>query len=563
MRREDAANCSVAFHKKPLPGQRAYICKRRQKIDKEDITVMIGMIKRLAFAASVAVIALAPLGANAQGTLVWATPAEADALDPHAMGGWIGRSVTRQVFESLLEADLSDPDAAYVTLKPALAESYDVTEGGKVWTFKLRQGVKFHDGTDFNAEAVKFNVDRIMDPEAPQYNEKSAGYMGGFTGWVENFEIIDDATVRFTLNKPNYEWFDGTIHSYGQFLIMSPASIQEFGNDDVALHPVGTGPFRFVEREQGVKIVLERNEDYWGDNAKLDQLVIVKLADSSTRVNALLAGEVQMITVPPWEQIEDLKQEEDLVLSTNENVPSIWYIHINQKHEILKDPRVRQAMLYGFNRKAMAEQLMRGTATSAEGMLSAGTFAYDPSFEMYPYDPDKARALLAEAGYADGFDINMEIFIYGLGELSEQWFQRDMAAIGINVNLIKNEWIAYLGKWAAGLDENTGLNTMAWGTSIPSWTSVVSRCTAHPPNGVNSGWYCNEDVDALFDQAVAIRDKVEAAKVYQQANQLIMKDAGFIPMYNDSQPVFLHKSVNGFVNPAENWFDFSTVSIED
>jgi peptide/nickel transport system substrate-binding protein len=387
--------------------------------------------------------------------------------------------------------------------------------------------------------------------------------MGNFTAWVESFEVVDDDTVRFTLNKPNYEWFEGTIHSYGQFLIMSPASIEKHGNDGVALHPTGTGPFRFAEREQGVKIVLARNDDYWGDKAKLDQLVVVKLADSATRVNALLAGEVQMITVPPWEQIDQLKSEANLVLSTNSNVPSIWYMHVNVNHPILKDVRVRKAMLHGFNRKGMTEKLMRGTATPASGMLSAGTFAYDPTFEMYPYDPEKAKALLAEAGYPNGFDVNMEIFIYGLGELSEQWFQRDMAALGIKVNLIKNEWIAYLGKWAAGMDEKTGLNTMAWGTSVPSWTGVVSRCTAFPPNGVNSGRYCNEKVDKLLDQAVSISDRVEAAKVYREANQLIMEDAGFIPMYNDSQPVFLHKSVKGFVNPAENWFDFSTVSIEE
>jgi peptide/nickel transport system substrate-binding protein len=520
-------------------------------------------LKSFGAACAVGALSLGALPATAQGTLVWATPAEADALDPHAMGGWIGRSVTRQIFESLLEADLSDPEASYVKLKPALAESYEITEDGKVWTFKLREGVKFHDGTDFNAAAVQYNVDRIMNKDAPQYSEKTAAYMGNFTGWVESFEVIDDTTVRFTLNKPNYEWFEGTLHSYGQFLMMSPASIEEHGNENVALHPTGTGPFRFVERDQGVKIVLERNDDYWGDNAKLDQLVIVKLSDGSTRVNALLAEEVNMMTVPPWEQIDDLKTEDFLTLSTNDNVPSLWYMHVNNKHPILKDKRVRQAMLYGFNRKGMTEQLMRSTATPAYGMLSAGTFAFDPAFDMYQYDPDKARALLAEAGYPDGFDVNMEIFIYGLGELSEQWFQRDMAAIGINVNLIKNEWIAYLGKWAAGLNDDTGMGTMGWGTSVPSWTSVVSRCTGHPPNGVNSGWYCNEEVDALFDKAVAIEDKAEAAKVYQEANRLIMEDAGFIPMYNDSQPVFLNKSVKGFVNPAENWFDFSTVYIEE
>lgn len=496
------------------------------------------------------------------GTLVWATPAEADALDPHAMGGWIGRSITGQIFEGLLMFDLNDPTATYAKLKPALAESYEVTEEGRVWTFKLRQGVKFHDGTPFDAEAVKFNVDRIMNPEAPQFSKKATAYMSNFSAWLDKFEVVDPQTVRFTLKKPNYEWFAGTIQEYGQFLIMSPSSIREYGNDGVALHPTGTGPFRFVEREQGVKIVLERNPDFWGEPAKLDQLVIVKLVDPSTRVNALLAGEVHMVTVPPWEQIEELKKEADLVLSTNTNVPALWYMHFNNKHEILKDLRVRQAMLYGFNRAGMCEQVMRGTATPAYGMLSAGTLAYDPSFEMYPYDPDKARALLAEAGYPNGFELNMDTMIYGLNELAEQYFQRDMAAIGIKINLTKSEWIAYLNKWAGGMTEQMGVETMGWGQSVPSWTGVVSRCTLQPPNGVNAGWYCNEEVDKLLDEAVAQGDPGKAAQVYRQANKLIMEDAGFIPMFNDSQPVFLNKSVKGFVNPPMNWFDFSAVSVE-
>ncbi len=504
-----------------------------------------------------------PTPAAAEGALIWGMPADADALDPHAMGGWLGRSVTRQIYESLLEGDLTDPDAKYVKLKPALAESWEVTEDGKVWTFKLREGVTFQDGTPFNAEAVKYNVDRIINKDAPQYYPKSAAFTTSFAAWIEKFEVLDDMTVRFTLNKPNYEWFAGSIQSYGPFLIISPTALEKYGNEEIALHPVGTGPMKFVEREQGVKIVLEPYEDYWGEKSKLDALVFVKLEDPSTRVNALLSEEINMTNFPPWEQIDDIKEDGRFVLSTNENVPSIFYIAINMKNPIMQDKRVRQAMIYGFNREAMTEELMRGTATPAYGMLSRGTYAFDPDFKMYEYDPEKAKALLAEAGYPDGFEIDMEIFKYGLGELSEQWFQRDMANIGIKVNLIKNEWIAYLGKWAAGMPEETGMNTMGWGMSIPSWTGVVSRCTLQPPNGVNSGWYCNEKVDALLDQAVAEGDQEKAAALYREASKLIMEDAAFIPMYNDSQPIFLNETVKGFVNPPEDWFDFSTTSVED
>jgi len=147
------------------------------------------------------------------GRLVWATPSDADALDPHAMGGWIGRCVTGQIFEGLLMFDLTNSNATYAKLRPALSRSYEITEGGKVWTFTLREGVKFHDGTPFNAEAVKYNVDRIMDPNAPQYYKKTSGFMGNFSTWLDKFEIVDPQTVRFALKKPNYEWFASTIQT--------------------------------------------------------------------------------------------------------------------------------------------------------------------------------------------------------------------------------------------------------------------------------------------------------------------------------------------------------------
>ncbi len=512
-------------------------------------------------AACLLALAAASGNAAAQGTLVWGTPAELDALDPHAMGGWLGRAVTNQIYESLLKEDLTDPSAASVKLAPALAESWTVSDDGKVWTFVLRDGVKFHDGTPFNAEAVKFNFDRFLDEKAPQFYAKAKGFMAGFTAWIDKVEIVDPKTIRVTLKKPNFEWFQSGLQSYGQFLIMSPTAIQKHGNENMALNPVGTGPFKFVTREQGVKIELARNDDYWGTKAKLDGIILRPLEDPATRVNALLAGEVNMITTPPWDEIDSLKAE-GFVLSTNMNVPSIWYIHLNTRNPALKDVRVRQAINYAFNREGMAKEVMRGTASPAYGMLSRGTYAFDAADTTYKYDPEKAKKLLAEAGYKEGTELSFEILKYGLGEMAEQWFQRDMKAVGINVQLVKNEWVTYMHNWAKGMPETTAMNEMGWGTSIPSWTGVVTRCDTLPPAGTNSGWYCNQKVDELFDKALAEKDQAAATKYYREANKIIMEDAAFVPMFHDQQPVFLAPSVKGFVNPAQDWFDLSTVSIE-
>lgn len=499
---------------------------------------------------------------SAQGTLVWGTPAELDALDPQAMGGWLGRAVTNQIYESLLKEDLTDPKATSVKLVPSLAESWTVSDDGKIWTFVLRDGVKFHDGTPFNADAVKFNFDRFLDEKSPQFSAKAKGFMGAFATWIDKIEVVDPKSVKVTLKKPNFEWFQSGLQSYGQFLIISPAALKKYGNDDIALNPVGTGPFKFVSREQGVKIELARNDDYWGTKAKLDKIILRPLEDPATRVNALIAGEVNMITTPPWDEIKSLK-DEGFVLSTNENVPSLWYIHLNTRNPALKDVRVRQAINYALNREGMTKEVMRNTASPAYSMLSRGTYAFDPSETPYKYDPEKAKKLLAEAGYKGDTQLSFEILKYGQGELAEQWFQRDMKAVGINVNLVKNEWVTYMHNWAQGMPEATGMNEMGWGTSIPSWTGVVTRCDTLPPAGTNSGWYCNKKVDELLDKALAEKDTEAARKLYREADKTIMDDAAFVPIYNDKQPIFLAPSVKGFVNPAQDWFDLSTVWIED
>ena len=194
-------------------------------------------------------------------------------------------------------------------------------------------------------------------------------------------------------------------------------------------------------------------------------------------------------------------------------------------------------------------------------MLSPGTVAYDPNFRSYDYDPEGAKALLAEAGYPDGFEITFDTFQYGLGDVVEQWVARDLGKIGIKVNVQKYEWITYMHQWAGGMTDEVGMNEIGWGMTVPSWIGIVARCTSHPPGGVNSGWYCNEEVDSLLDQAVAERDPAMVKELYQKANRIIMDEAGFIPLLDDMQPIFTTDRVKGFVNPPEDWVDLSTIEI--
>ena len=328
----------------------------------------------------------------------------------------------------------------------------------------------------------------------------------------------------------------------------------------IALHPVGTGPFKFVERVQGVRTVLERNPDYWGHKALLDRVVFRPLKDPATRVNALESDEVQMITTPPWDEINGLVQD-GFKLSTNANVPYVNFLYLNTRFKPFSDVRVRQAFNMAIDREGIAREIYKKTGRPEYGLLSPGTYAYDPSFRSYKYDPAAAKALLAQAGYPEGFPMVFELPQYGTGELVETWVQRDLKKIGIDVQLRKYEWVTYMGLWAKGMQDNVGMNEIGWGMSTPAWVGLVARCDTRPPNGQNSGYYCNQDVDKILDKAVVTQDQAAAKTLYQQANRTIMDDAAYVPVVDDLQPIIVSPKVQGFVNPPEDWFDLSTVSI--
>ena len=515
----------------------------------------------LAGALAIVAVAAAAPNARAAGTLIWGMPTETDILDPHATGGWTTYQVTYQIFEGLVKEDLTRADVASPPLVPGLATSWDISPDGLAYTFKLRPGVTFHDGTPFDAAAVKFNFDRFWDESSPDFYKKSKAFVIAYTKWIKAVDVLDPMTVRVTLTAPNYQWLRQGLQSYGQPLMVSPAAVKKYGNDGFALHPVGTGPFRFVEREQGVKTVLERNPDYWGNKAKLDRVIFRPLQDPATRINALENDEIQMMTTPPWDEIERLKGE-GFVLTTNSGVPYINFLHLNYKFKPMQDARVRQAINMAIDRDGIAKQIYHGTGRPEYGMLSPGTDAYDPSFTSYKYDPEAAKRLLADAGYPNGFKMVFELAQSGTGELVESWIQRDLKKVGIEVELQKFEWITYMGKWAGGMPAEIGMNEIGWGMTTPAWIGIVARCDSAPPGGINSGWYCDKSVDAALDGALLARDAAASKELYQRANRTIMDDAAFVPMIDDLQPIMLSPHVHGFVNPPEDWYDLSVVSVD-
>jgi peptide/nickel transport system substrate-binding protein len=355
--------------------------------------------------AIVACLLLMPVSSAQQskpgGTLRVAYEADITGLDPHVSFGLQAWYVSGSLFNSLVTID------AELNVVPDLAESWELLEDGKVYVFHLRQGVKFHDGTDFDAEAVQWNYRRIVDPEektldAPYYNI------------IDSVEVLDAHTVKFTFKHPTRTLLPVMAADRTGFLQMSPASYQKWGKEEVRLHPAGTGPFKLAKWEQNQIIVLEKNPHYFKPGLPyLDRVELRIMKEGVTRVTALRAGEVDFANYIPRESIERLSRDPQLYVLRGRETQRIgtWF---NQRKVPFQDVRVRRAALgYGIDRHAIAKTALLGLAQPLWSFVPPGSRGQIDFGEQFPYDPEKARALLKEAGYDEEKPLQYTIMTHG------------------------------------------------------------------------------------------------------------------------------------------------------
>jgi peptide/nickel transport system substrate-binding protein len=498
-----------------------------------------------------------------QGTLIISVPTAPDIFDPHATGGWDTYKHTLQMFEGLSRENLTDPNSTFPVLEPCLAESWDISEDKLTYTFHLRQGVKFHDGTDFNASVVEFNVRRIWDRDFEYYYPRANSFSFYAFQALDSIRVIDDYTVEMKLKTPFAEFLRMQNQSYGEPLMISAEAVKQYGNEGFAQHPAGTGRFKLVERKEGESTTIERFAGYWGpDPAKLDKVIFRIIGDSQAAISALKAGETDMMLWIPPDNLQDLT-DSGFTISMNDG-PYVNYWYLNVKNEVTGKKEIRQAMNMGFDRQAIVDDLANGSQKVANGIIPPGCNAYDPNFQGYGYDPDQAKALVKQAGYADGVDVTFRVAEYGqYGDAVVARMQQQWAEVGINMKQEKMEWVTYMHAWAEGLPPEHGGLQLGWGMSADYWVQLIAHSKYQSPNGTNSGYYSNPDVDQLFDQAAAEHDDEKRKALYQQAQQLIHDDAAFIPVTYDRAPLALSSRVKGFVNPPEDWFQLWTVEVEE
>lgn len=474
------------------------------------------------------------------------------------------------VFEPLVDWDLSRDDVPS-GLRPGLAESWEVDpEDPTRWIFVLREGVRFHDGSEFNADAVIFNLERFFDDSAPHYDTAGAAITRARNPLLSGWEKIDDHTIAISTHYPA-SYFPFVI-TY--LLISSPAQYENVGRDWSAFGqaPSGTGPFRITRVQSRVSVDLAANEDYW-DSTRMpgvSRVTLYPMPEATTRLAALRSGQVDWIEVPPPDAIPSLEAAGFQVVTNA--YPHIWPYQLNmQEGSPFADVRVRRAANYAVDREGMVA-LMNGTAAPSVGLFPPDHPYFGNPTHRYKYDPEKARELLAEAGYGPENPVRAKVMIStsGSGQMMplpmNEFLQQNLAAVGIELSFEVVEW----GTLLVAL-RNTPESPQAMGadalnvslvTSDVSYLYRLFHSKNVSPIAFNWGHWINEEYDAILDSAEAEFDQEKIDAAATRAHELIVDYAPWLFIVHDLNPRAMAPSVQGFVS-AQSWFqDLTLVSME-
>ena len=489
-------------------------------------------------------IALSAISVTAQtpdDVLVVGQIAEPKALDPAAVTAVNDFRILMNLYDGLVRYK-----DGTLEVEPALATSWNISNDGTEYTFSLRQGVKFHDGSDFNADAVKFNFDRMLD-EAHPYHNTGPFPLSFFFSAIVSVDVLDSMTVKFTLNAPYAPFLSSLAYPTG--LIVSPDAVAKHGTD-FGRNPSGTGAFKFGEWRSNEAVVVEANSSHWEGAPKLQAVVFRPITDANTRTAEMLAGGIDMmVEVPP---VALSKFQGDGYTVHEQAGPHVWFLILNAKEGPFSDVRVRQAANYAINKEAIVNDVLEGTAAVAAGPTPpAFAWAYNNSLEPYPYNPEKARQLISEAG-ADGAELTFFVTEGGSGMLDPvamgTAIQADLQAVGLKVNIETYEWNTFLGEVNPGIEGKADMAEMACMTNDPDTLPFLALRTEAWPDkgGFNSGYYSNPKVDELLEAARASTDQSERARLYQEMQTIVQEDAPWVFVANWKQNAVTSDRVGSF-----------------
>lgn len=469
-------------------------------------------------------------------TLVFAQGADPRGLDPAFVDDGESAKVIVNVFDGLLRYKSNSTE-----LEPALATEWDISDDGKVYTFKLRQGVKFHDGTDFNADAVKFSIDRQLPPKRTD----DMPYASFTFGPVDKVEVVDAYTVKIILKQP-YTPFLSNLAMALAAPIVSPAAVEKFG-DKFIENPVGTGAFKFVKWDKGQSITLEKNNEYWGDKAKVDKVVFQFIKENSVRATQLMTGAVDIIDGVDASNVAEIeKSGAKMFLEQGMNIN---YMAFNTERAPFNDAKLREAISYAINREELVKFLYQGYAEIANSQMPSFIPGFNDQVKPYEYNPEKAKAMLKELGKEN---LELKIIAYSnprpynpVGQKLAESIQAYLLKVGIKSSINVYQWTEYKGKVAQGEGD---IMFYGWNGDNGDADNFLSLLDSNEiASTLNIAKYRNEEVDKLLREAREVPNGAEREKIYKDIQVILAKDAPWLPISSAKSMAAYSPKVKGFI----------------
>jgi len=496
-------------------------------------------------------------------------------LDPAIGYDWQNWSMIKSLFDGLM-----DYEAGTTTLRPDLAESYEISPDGQSFTFKLRKGVKFHNGREMTADDVKYSIERVVNPTTQSpgqgffgsikgYEEAAAGKADGLSG----ITVVDPLTVKFELTRPDATFLHVMAINFSH--VVPKEEVEKYGAD-FGKHPVGTGAFKLAEWTLGQRVVFEKNPDYW--NTGLPYLNKITFEIGQEPIVALLRlqkGEIDVPGdgIPPAKFQEVMSDPAQKARVVEGGQLHTGYVTMNVNIPPFDNVKVRQAVNMAINKDRIV-QLINNRAVPANQPLPPSMPGYAKDYKGYAYDAAKAKELLAEAGHADGFETDLYVMNTDPNPRIAQGIQQDLAAIGIKANI---QALAQANVIAAG-GEKEGApmiwsGGMAWIADFPdpsNFYGPILGCGGAVPGGWNWSWYCNEDLDKKAAEADSIVDPAKADERYKMWSDIyvkIMEDAPWAPVFNEQRFTMKSPRMGGadnlYVDPVHIPVNYDHVYVND
>jgi dipeptide transport system substrate-binding protein len=429
------------------------------------------------------------------------------------------------------------------TIVPGLAERWEVSDDGLEYTFYLREGVPFHSNDDFtptrpmNADDVIHSFERQLDPDNP-YHDLSGGTYEyfismGMPDLINRIERVDDYTVRFVLNRPEAPFIANLAMDFASIMSLEHAeAMMEAGTPElVDRRPVGTGPFALVDYQQDAVIRYRAFEDHWAGPAEIDNLIFSITPDPSVRYAKLLAGECHVMPYPNPADLPDMQANPEVVLLEQEGL-NVGYLAFNTEREPFGNVDVRRALNMAINKDAIIDAIYQGAGVPAVNPIPPTIWSYNPDVEDYPHDPDAARALLAEAGYPDGFETDIwampvqRPYNPNARRMAEM-IQADWAEVGVDAEIVTYEWGEYLARTNRGEHETVLLGWTGDNGDPDNFLYVLLGCDA-ARDGANRARWCYQPFDDLLLEAKATSDREERIRLYQEAQEIFKDQAPWV-----------------------------------